>query len=456
MATVGSASRVDGVDLQLMVNASAFARPQAGTATARTTDAEPDTRISSAGKLRSATSAVLDAAAQLNKSQTWQATKATSNNEALVQAVSDKAAPGDYAISVDALATAQTTTSASFSSLSTVVGIGTLDLQLGTWNSSTSTFATNPNWPKASVTFGPKDTSLEHIRDKINAAGVGVIATVVSDATGSRLVLRSTSTGSGNGFKVEAEPTNKGDDKAAQTLAAMGFNPAQVSGGAALTQPGQDARIKIDGREVQSGQNLIEDEPTGLTLRLNGQEGGSATIHVETDTQAMAKDIQSFAHAYNNMVSQLAQSDQSPDDSSVLDARAIQQSMQEAFSSKGKTLTPSGSQFKDIGMQLAPDGLLSIDTARLNQSLEQDPGKVEQLFDAAGGKEQASGIAARLLALSGRQAESSEQTSANGPGAQQRSETASTAGTLYRQRLLEQYAASSTHEDENAMSANEA
>lgn len=456
MATVGSASRVDGVDLQLMVNASAFARPQAGAATARATDAEPDTRISSTGKLRSATSAVLDAAAQLNKSQTWQATKATSNNEALVQAVSDKAAPGDYAISVDALATAQTTTSASFSSLSTVVGIGTLDLQLGTWNSSTSTFATNPNWPKASVTFGPKDTSLEHIRDKINAAGVGVIATVVSDATGSRLVLRSTSTGSANGFKAEAEPANQGDDKAAQTLAAMGFNPAQVNGSAALTQPAQDARIKIDGREVQSGQNLIEDEPTGLTLRLNGQEGGAATIHVETDTQAMAKDIQSFAHAYNNMVSQLTQSDQSPDDSSVLDARAIQQSMQDAFSSKGKTLTPSGSQFKDIGMQLAPDGLLSIDTARLNQALEQDPGKVEQLFDAAGGQEQSSGIAARLLALSGRQAVSSEQTSANEPGPRQRSETASTAGTLYRQRLLEQYAASSSHEDDTAMTANEA
>lgn len=456
MATVGSASRVDGVDLQLMVNASAFARPQAGAATARATDAEPDTRISSAGKLRSATSAVLDAAAQLNKSQTWQATKATSNNEALVQAVSDKAAPGDYAISVDAIATAQTTTSASFSSLSTVVGIGTLDLQLGTWNSSTSTFATNPNWPKASVTFGPKDTSLEHIRDKINAAGVGVIATVVSDATGSRLVLRSTSTGSANGFKAEAEPASKGDEQAAQTLAAMGFNPAQVSGGAALTQSAQDAKLKIDGREVQSGQNLIEDEPTGLTLRLNGQEGGSATIHVETDTQAMAKDIQSFAHAYNNMVSQLAQPDQSPDDSSVLDARAIQQSMQEAFSSNGTDPTPSSSPFNAIGLQLGPDGRLSIDSARLNQALEKDPSKVEQLFDAAGGQDQSSGIAARLLALPGRQSASPEQTSTNELGAQQRSETASTAGTLYRQRLLEQYAASSSHEDENAMSANEA
>lgn len=455
MATVGSTSRVDGVDLQLMVNASAFARPQAGASTTRANDAEPETRISSAGKLRSATSAVLDAAAQLNNSQTWQATKATSDNEALVQAVSDKAAPGSYAIQVDAVATAQTTTSANFSSLSTVVGIGTLDLQLGTWNSSTSTFATNPNWPKASVTFGPKDTSLEHIRDKINAAGVGVIATVVSDATGSRLVLRSTSTGSANGFKVEAEPLDKGDDKAAQTLAAMGFNPAQVSGGEAITQNAQDAKVKIDGRDVQSAQNLIDDEPTGLTLRLNGQESGSATIHVSTDTQAMAKDIQSFAHAYNNMVSQLDQADASSSDSSVQEAKAIQQSMREAFSSPLGGAS-SGAKFNAIGMHLGQDGRLSVDEASLNQALEQDPGKVEQLFDARGAKDPSSGLAARLLALPTGQDDATTPSASQDAASSQQTDAPSAAGTLYKQRLLEQYAASSMHEDDNVMTANEA
>lgn len=455
MATVGSTSRVDGVDLQLMVNASAFARPQAGAPTAGAKDTEPETRISTAGKLRSATSAVLDAAAQLNNSQTWKATKATSDNEALVQAVSDKATPGSYAIQVDAIATAQTTTSANFSSLSTVVGIGTLDLQLGTWNSSTSTFATNPNWPKASVTFGPKDTSLEHIRDKINAAGVGVIATVVSDATGSRLVLRSTSTGSANGFKAEAEPIDKGDDKAAQTLAAMGFNPAQVSGGEAITQNAQDARLKIDGRDVQSAQNLIDDEPSGLTLRLNGQEGGSATIHVSTDTQAMAKDIQSFAHAYNNMVSQLDQADTSSSDSSVQEAQAIQQSMREAFSSQlgGSS---SGAKFNAIGMRLGQDGRLSVDEARLNHALEQDPGKVESLFDARGTQDPSSGLAARLLALPTGQAEPTASGTPQAAASSQQTEAPSAAGTLYKQRLLEQYATSSMHEDDNAMTANEA
>ena len=455
MATVGSASRVDGVDLQLMVNASAFARPQNGAPTARATDAEPETRISSAGKLRSATSAVLDAASQLTNKQTWQATKATSDNEALVQAVSDKAAPGRYAIEIDAVAKAQTTTSANFSSLSTVVGIGTLDLQLGTWNTSTSTFATNPNWPKASVTFGPKDTSLERVRDKINAAGVGVIATVLSDATGSRLVLRSTSTGSANGFKVEAQTTSQNDDQAAQTLAAMGFNPAQVSGGEALTQHAQDAKLKIDGREVQSASNLVEDETSGLTLRINGQEGGQATIQVVSDTQTMAKEVQSFAAAYNNMVSQLEQVDPNSSDSSVQKAKDIQQSMRQTFGSPSER-TATGEQLGAVGMSLERDGKLSVDEARLSQALQDDPSKVAHLFDARDAQDTASGLASRLLAIPSLGAERATTTAGKSVDSTQQVEGSTVAGARYKQRLLEQYATSPMHEDEGAMTANEA
>jgi flagellar hook-associated protein 2 len=455
MATVGSASRVDGVDLQLMVNASAFAHTQAGAATTHAADGEPDTRISAAGKLRSATSAVLDAASLLKSGQTWQATKATSSDDTLVLAVSNKAAPGSYKINVDAVATAQTTTSATFSSLATVVGIGTLDLQLGSWNTSTSTFAMNPNWPKATVTFGPKDTSLEQVRDKINAAGVGVIATVVSDATGNRLVLRSTSTGSDNGFKGEAYPAKDGDRQAAQAMSAMGFNPTQMSGGAELTQPAQDAQVRIDGRSVQSAQNLMEDTPSGLTLRLNGQSTGSTIVHVEPDDKAMAKDIKSFAQAYNNMVSQLDHADSTSGDVIVRDARAIQHSMIGAFQSRsdGNEL---GSQLQSIGLSMNSDGRFAIDERRLSRALAQDPSKVAKLFDAADVADQSSGLATRLLSLATQQSTPAAPFAGSQPATATVADTPTSAGALYRQRLLEQYAATSSHEDESAMAVNEA
>ena len=192
MLSVGSTAKVDGVDHQKVANAApAFARPTA--TKARTQEAGQQTDISAAGRLKSTAAATLDAASRLAKAETWSATKAVSSDESVVQAVGDKARPGTYRVDVDAVAMAQATASATFSSVSTVIGIGTLKIELGSWNGSQTAFAVNPNWPKADVTFGPKDTSLERVRDKINAAGIGVIASVVSDATGSRLVLRSTS-----------------------------------------------------------------------------------------------------------------------------------------------------------------------------------------------------------------------------------------------------------------------
>lgn len=451
MATVGSATRVDGVDLQMMVSAAtAFARPQTGV-NASSADTEPDARFSQAARLHSATSAVMDAAARLNKTQTWQATKATSDNESVVQAVSDRAAPGDYMVNVDAMAMAQSTASATFSSLSTVVGIGTLNIELGNWNTSLSTFSTNPNWPKASVMLGPKDTSLERIRDKINAAGVGVIALVVSDATGSRLVLRSTSTGEDNGFKANAEPTAEASGEAAQALASMGVDPRSVGGNDPLTQPAQNARLRVDGRQVQSPQNLIEDEDSGLTFRLNGEDPEPVRIHVESDTHAMAQDIQSFAHAYNDMSAQLAASDPASSDGIMQAARAIQQSLQDAFSTTAGENSLS-QPFQSIGIQLK-DGHLQVDAGALDKALRQTPTQVEQLFDARGGAGRSSGLATRLLELA--RSDTPLAAALDDTPPTNELDTPSAAGALFRQRLLEQYTQSSSmHEDEASMSAN--
>lgn len=455
MATVGSANRVDAVDLQLMVNASAMAQPQAQAPSSSAVSSEPDARISSAGRLRSATSAVLDAAHQLNQASTWQATRATSDNAAVVQAVSDGAAAGEHTVAVESVAKGQITSSPTFSSLGTLVGIGTLKIELGSWNSSMSTFATNPNWPKASVSFGPKDTTMEEIRDRINAAGVGVIAVVVSDATGSRLVLRSTMTGSDNGFRVTAESPSQASQETAQALAALGFDPAASASGSNLVQSAQDARLSIDGRVTQSSQNLVNDPTSGLTLLLQGQEGAQAHIRVEADVEGLHGQIQAFAHAYNNMVTQLAQTPASEQGGSAQTARTIQQRVESAFSfgSRAGTL---GGQLKAVGLQLDAQGQLQISADRLNHALQVNPQRVGQLFDASDAGSGAPGLTARLQDIQLSDLSAAAATSAAASPAAPAQPTA--AGAQFRQRLLEQYASASSsgQEDELTISANEA
>ena len=76
----------------------------------------------------------------------------------------------------------------------------------------------------ASITIGAGDTSLSSIRDKINAANAGVSASIISDANGSRLSLRSTITGAANGFQITATE-NTDDGNPATGLSALNYDP---------------------------------------------------------------------------------------------------------------------------------------------------------------------------------------------------------------------------------------
>ena len=59
-----------------------------------------------------------------------------------------------------------------------------------------------PAPPRWTSRVGPPAESLAQLRDKINASNSGVVASVLTDASGARLVLRSAATGEANGFRV--------------------------------------------------------------------------------------------------------------------------------------------------------------------------------------------------------------------------------------------------------------
>jgi flagellar hook-associated protein 2 len=308
MSSVGSTLKAEGVDQHLLVSASAHAARQA----IPPSDSPPpdEASISSAGRLRGASMVVSDVVQSLAQDAVWRAQQVQSSAPHQVQASSESASPGGNVVSVKSLASAQVTSTASFSSLSTVIGIGTLNIEMGTWGGSSSTFATNPNWPKASVSLNSNDNTLERVRDRINAAGVGVIAAVVSDATGSRLVLSARSTGADNGFRIQADP----GEAAAQAIASnqidqFTYDPAQggAASGMQLVQPAQDAKLSVNGRALGSDSNVMDDSVTGLRLSLQRPTDAPVQLQVQPDDETIQRRMQSLAASSQDLMTQVLQ-----------------------------------------------------------------------------------------------------------------------------------------------------
>jgi len=290
------------------------------------------------------------------------------------------------------------------------------------------------------------------VRDKINAAGIGVIASVVTDATGSRLVLRATSTGTDNAFKVEADAGDNDDQETADVLSAMGFDPSKVSGDTSkLVQPAQDASVTIDGRQRKSSNNLVEDEATGLSLRVRRRTDQPVTVEVTSDTDAIRSDIQAFAVTYNELTRQLGAIPADADNDTIRTARDIQSRVQQAFSEQQENGSRVADHLAGIGIRMNQTGLIEVDSAALSRALSQRADQVEKLLSASGQDGGLQGLARRLSDLA---LERQEASSATAPTPADEPVSTS-AGALFRQKLLEQYTAAERTEALEAGPADE-
>ncbi len=288
------------------------------------------THLSDQGLVQSARASLIESADKLLAPETWARDHATSSHQAVLTAVSTPAAPGNHAVSVHSLATAQESISGPVISAEEQLSINTVQIQVGTWSANPPAFTSNPIWPRSSLVVGPGDTSLNDVRDKINQSGMGVVATVISGGNGSRLVLKAKDSGENNGFKV----TMEGDQSlmpVEQTLAT-------------------DATGTIDGKAVRASQNLIEDPQSGLTLKFNQVSDAPVTVSVGLDAQGIAKAVNEFAYASNSVRDLSGQRTFSPE--------ALPRSTQKSLGL--------------AGVMVSANGRLEVDNRRLREALQGD------------------------------------------------------------------------------------
>ncbi|MDD0843872.1 flagellar filament capping protein FliD [Pseudomonas sp. Gutcm_11s] len=234
-------------------------------------------RFSALGSLKGSLSSLQTAIQSLNKASVFESRTATSTNTSVITAKAGTSAiAGKYSMQVQQLATSSKVGLQSVASSSTTFNSGKLTISAG--SSSFDVNVTDDN------------NTLAGLRDSINSAGksAGVSATIVSDSSGSRLVLSSSKTGEGNDIKVVA--TEDGVTSGTAALTTQSFQPSvslqlpAIAGGATTTFQAGD--LSINAGDV----NLNVSIPDGFTLEdvrdminINGNSQGISAA-IQTDS----------------------------------------------------------------------------------------------------------------------------------------------------------------------------
>jgi len=331
-------------------------------------------QISTFGTLSSLTSTLQSSLTALTSA--FSSYTAVPSDSSIFKATADSTAvAGNYSVVVSQLAQAQTLVAAGRASATTAITGGT---------ASTLTFVVGG--ASKNVSIGANAT-LGDIRDAINAAGIGVTASIVNDGSGTpyRLTISAGASGSSNAV---SSITATGDAALATLLAYGGGQSSTVT----EAQAAKDATLTVNGIAITSSSNVVSGAIQGVTLTLTSKTTNPATLTVQRDTDSVQTAINSLVSAYNALYSQMrsvsayAASGSSTTPPILAGDRTVRMMMDQVRSVL--TTAASGgtySYLSNIGISIQKDGTLQVDSSKLSSALSTNFADVSSLFTSTTG-----------------------------------------------------------------------
>jgi flagellar hook-associated protein 2 len=155
---------------------------------------------------------------------------------------------------------------------------------------------------------------------------------------------------------------------------------------------GQNAEVWVDGLKFVRSSNTLSDVLPGTTLNLAKEAPGAPEdVVVGTDADATQKRLQTFVDAYNGVMSVIQKqlgvnkdADRTTSLVGVSSVRSLQEQLHRLLVTKVPGLV-NVRTLADLGLKSSKDdGALSLDAARLQTVLSQDPAAANALFSTAG------------------------------------------------------------------------
>ena len=387
---IGSGLDVNSIVSQLM------AAERQPLNTLATREAGYQAKLSAYGSVKGAVAGFQTALQGLNSTSRFQALTATASDSSIFSASTTSiAAAGTYSLEVSSLAQAQKLVAAGQASSTAAIGSGaetTVTFDFGTISGGTlasgiysgAAFASNGNGTK-SITLDSSNNSLQGIRDAVNAAKIGVTASLINDGSGTpyRLVFSSDSQGVSNSLKVSVS----GDAAIGSLLA---HDPAGTQN-LSETVAARNANFKLNGVAVTKTSNSVSDVLEGVTLNLHKVTSSPASLTVARDTASVSNSISGFVKAYNDLATTLKNVsgyDAASKRGAVLQGDATVRSLQtqlRGILGASVTGTPGNlTTLSSIGVVFQKDGSLAVDQTRLNDAMTNHFDEIANLFASVG------------------------------------------------------------------------
>jgi flagellar hook-associated protein 2 len=247
-----------------------------------------------------------------------------------------------------------------------------------------STFTQNTSNAGGSVTIDSSNNSLQGIATAINAANVGVNATIINDGSGTpfRLVLTSNSSGAASSMRIAVS----GD----ATL--NSFLSNDPTGTQNLTQSvnAQSTALTVNGIPITSASNNVSGAIQGVTLNIT--QSGTTSLAVAQNTSSAQTAISSFVSAYNALNSTFKNA--TSYDKTTLTAgpligdvgvETIQEQLRARLGEPVAGANQNLNSLAQLGITFQKDdGSMVLDNSKLQNAISSNFSNVAALFSAVG------------------------------------------------------------------------
>ena len=336
---------------------------------------EAEAKLSAFGQIQNAVTELRLPARQLSDPTAIQRFEGQSSGGAVdVEVDSAEASRGNFSVEVEQVATAQSLATSQDDLFpdrdSTAVGEGELTFEVGDRSET--------------ITLDEDNNTLNGLANAINESDVGVSANILDTGDGFRLVLNGDETGVANEINISAD----GDE------ALQRFDTGDLGEeGAFLTETrqAQDARVNIDGVQIERSSNTIDGVIDGVTLNVN--EEGTSQVAVQQDLEGPTEQVQELVNAFNElqeMVTEFTEFDPDEGEGSILTGdSAVRNTMNQLRRDLGQVVPgledASVRSLADVGISTDFNtGELEFDTTRFQEQLQQNPDDVAALFSNQG------------------------------------------------------------------------